>query len=94
MLAALAQGKTRLNNLLQADDTEVMIGALQRLGVAIEAQGAERVITGCEGHWPQREAQLFLGNSGTAMRSLTPALAFSGGSYQLDGVARMRAEAA
>src|SRR5690606_10354269 len=39
---------------------------------------------------PVRDADLFLGNAGTAMRSLAAALAFAGGRYRLDGVARMR----
>lgn len=90
LLAALARGRTRLNHLLEADDTAVMIDALRRLGVGIEADGADWLVSGCDGRWPVREAALFLGNAGTAMRSLTPALAFSGGRYALDGVARMR----
>ena len=40
--------------------------------------------------FPSREARLFLGNAGTAFRSLTAALAFAGGRYELDGVSRMR----
>ena len=47
-------------------------------------------MNGCNGRFPVREASLFLGNAGTAFRSLTAALAFSGGRYELDGVARMR----
>jgi len=42
------------------------------------------------GRFPRREATLFLGNAGTAMRPLTAVLAFAGGRYRLDGVARMR----
>ncbi|HRK57114.1 MAG TPA: 3-phosphoshikimate 1-carboxyvinyltransferase, partial [Burkholderiaceae bacterium] len=78
LLAALARGRTRLNHLLEADDTSVMIDALRRLGVGVEADGADWVVSGCDGRWPVREAALFLGNAGTAMRSLTSALAFSG----------------
>ncbi len=90
LLAALANGTTRLTGLLDADDTRVMIDALRALGVSV-AQGALATeVTGCGGRFARREAQLNLGNAGTAMRPLAAVLAFSGGRYVLDGVARMR----
>jgi 3-phosphoshikimate 1-carboxyvinyltransferase len=46
-------------------------------------------IKGCEGNFPEKNVELFLGNAGTAFRPLTAALALSGGSYKLSGVARM-----
>lgn len=90
LLAALAEGTTALVGLLDADDTRVMIDALRALGVAIDSAGETVRVTGCGGAFPQRRADLFLGNAGTAMRSLTAALAFAGGTYRLDGVPRMR----
>jgi 3-phosphoshikimate 1-carboxyvinyltransferase len=90
LLAALSPGRTELSGLLDADDTRVMIGALRALGVGVAAQGENTVIEGCGGRFPNRQADLFLGNAGTAMRPLAAALAFSGGRYRLDGVARMR----
>jgi 3-phosphoshikimate 1-carboxyvinyltransferase len=90
LLSALADGPTVLMDLLDADDTRVMLAALTELGVSLEkAEGGLRV-TGCAGRFPSREARLFLGNAGTAFRSLTAALAFAGGRYELDGVPRMR----
>ena len=89
LLAALAQGETRVEALLEADDTSVMRDALAALGVAIATTDAGLRVSGCAGHVPVRHAELFLGNAGTAFRSLTAALAFSGGRYLLDGVARM-----
>lgn len=90
LLSALASGKTALANLLDADDTRAMQRALITLGVACEQSDAELIVKGCGGRFPNRRAALFLGNAGTAFRSLTAALAFSGGHYELDGVARMR----
>jgi 3-phosphoshikimate 1-carboxyvinyltransferase len=90
LLAALAQGETELTGLLDADDTRVMIEALRALGVRVEQSGAATRVSGCAGAFPVRQADLFLGNAGTAMRPLTAALAFAGGRYRLDGVARMR----
>ncbi len=90
LLAALAQGDTVIRDLLTSDDTARMLEALETLGVSIEDLGnhAWRV-RGCAGQFPQKQASLFLGNAGTAFRPLTAALAFSGGEYQLHGVARM-----
>lgn len=90
LLAALAEGSTLLLDLLDADDTRVMRDALAALGVGLEAAEGGLRVRGCGGRFPRREAQLFLGNAGTAFRSLTAALAFAGGHYVLDGVPRMR----
>jgi 3-phosphoshikimate 1-carboxyvinyltransferase len=90
LLAALADGTTFLSRLLDADDTRVMIDALRALGVAIRREGDALRVSGCGGRFPARSADLFLGNAGTATRSLTAALAFADGRYRIDGVARMR----
>jgi 5-enolpyruvylshikimate-3-phosphate synthase len=47
------------------------------------------VVTGCNGVFPVKDADLFMGNAGTAIRPLTAALALSGGHYRLSGVPRM-----
>ncbi len=90
LLAALADGVTEIRDLLASDDTSRMLEALQALGVKLEnfAENAWRV-TGCSGNFPNKQADLFLGNAGTAFRPLTAALAFSGGQYRLSGVPRM-----
>ena len=91
LLAALAEGVTNVYGLLDSDDTRVMLEALEALGVNIERQGVSRNyrVNGIAGHFPQSAAQLYLGNAGTAFRSLTAVLALSSGSYRLSGVARM-----
>ena len=90
LLAALAQGTTLVRDPLQADDTSVMLDALRRLGIdwSTRADGAVSV-PGAGGPFPVRQADLFLGNAGTAFRPLTAALALCGGEYRLSGVARM-----
>jgi 3-phosphoshikimate 1-carboxyvinyltransferase len=90
LLAALSPGTTELTGLLEADDTRVMIEALRALGVTVETGPDRTVVSGCGGAFPHKQADLFLGNAGTAMRPLAAVLAFSGGNYRLDGVARMR----
>lgn len=90
LLAALADGTTELHGLLASDDTARMLDALAALGVSVESIGenAYRVI-GCGGALPNRSAELFLGNAGTAFRPLTAVLALAGGHYRLSGVPRM-----
>lgn len=91
LLSALASGTTRVNHLLDSDDTRVMLAALAELGVSVTQLGDSRDyrITGVAGKFPQHSADLFLGNAGTAFRSLTAALALSHGDYKLSGVTRM-----
>jgi len=90
LLAALSEGSTEIRDLLESDDTARMLEALKALGVGIELleDGVYRVC-GTGGAFPVKQAELFLGNAGTAFRSLTAALALSGGNYTLSGVPRM-----
>ncbi|AOY91386.1 3-phosphoshikimate 1-carboxyvinyltransferase [Cupriavidus sp. USMAA2-4] len=89
LLAALADGETRVRDLLDSDDTRVMLQALQALGVAWRQDGADYLVSGTGGGFPIKSAELFMGNAGTAIRPLTAALALQGGSYRLSGVQRM-----
>jgi 3-phosphoshikimate 1-carboxyvinyltransferase len=90
LLAALAQGETLVRDLLDSDDTAHMLDALGRLGVScVAARGRDYRVTGVGGAFPVKNANLFLGNAGTAFRPLTAALACSGGHYRLSGVPRM-----
>ena len=93
LLAGLADGTTELFDLLDSDDTRVMLLALQALGCGVERDGARCRVTGLGGRLKVHEADLFLGNAGTAMRPLTAALAVlaatQGGSFVVRGVPRM-----
>ncbi len=90
LLAALAQGTTEIRDLLDSDDTRVMLAALEKVGVGITALGSNAWrVEGSGGVFPVKDADLFMGNAGTAIRPLTAALALSGGSYRLSGVPRM-----
>ena len=90
LLAALAHGTTEVRDLLHSDDTERMLEALTTLGINVTSLGDNAYcIKGCGGEIPQKEANLFLGNAGTAFRPLTAALALAGGHYVLSGVPRM-----
>jgi len=89
LLSALAKGTTTLKGLLGADDTQVMRAALKTLGVNIDETDGDCVVQGCSGRLPNQQADLFMGNAGTAIRPLTAALAILGGDYRLHGVPRM-----
>jgi 3-phosphoshikimate 1-carboxyvinyltransferase len=90
LLAALATGNTLVREPLEADDTSVMLGALAKLGIGwTMAPGGAVSVPGAGGPFPVRDAELFLGNAGTAFRPLTAVLALCRGEYRLSGVARM-----
>lgn len=91
LLAALAHGTTTIESLLDSDDTQRMLESLTKLGVKIKHHENNQItVEGQKGQFTVRQADLFLGNAGTAFRPLTAALAILGGEYTLDGVARMR----
>jgi 3-phosphoshikimate 1-carboxyvinyltransferase len=90
LLAALAEGTTHIRDLLASDDTARMLDALKILSVQLEQTGADDwKVTGMAGAFQVKDADLFLGNAGTAFRPLTAALALSSGHYKLSGVPRM-----
>jgi 3-phosphoshikimate 1-carboxyvinyltransferase len=90
LLAALANGVTEIRDLLVSDDTARMLEALEKLGVKLEKLSeTDWRVHGCGGNFPNKNAELFLGNAGTAFRPLAAALAFSNGHYTLSGVPRM-----
>ncbi|HNQ24249.1 MAG TPA: 3-phosphoshikimate 1-carboxyvinyltransferase [Phycisphaerae bacterium] len=92
VLAALADGTSRLGNVLFADDTSHMLAALSALGIEVRADEAGRrvEVDGCRGHVPAGSARLVCGNSGTTIRFCTALCALGQGRYELDGVERMR----
>ena len=93
LLAGLAAGETVVHDLLDSDDTRVMLDALRALGCGLVQRGPVLHVSGLGGRLRVHEAKLFLGNAGTAMRPLTAALAVlaatQGGCFELSGVARM-----
>ena len=89
LLAALCEGSTTIHDLLDSDDTKVMLEALETLGCRIHKNDGTFVIDGCAGEFVQKSAVIFLGNAGTAMRPLAAVLSVLGGNYRLHGVQRM-----
>jgi 3-phosphoshikimate 1-carboxyvinyltransferase len=92
IVAALAEGTSRLTGALDSDDTRVMIESLRRLGLRVPHDPACQTIEidGCAGRPPADSAELWLENSGTSIRFLTAAACLGHGARRLDGNARMR----
>ena len=96
LLAALSEGDTRIENLLDSDDIRYMLAALDQMGVPVvrdEEDDTAVTVTGQAGpiDAPSEDVcELFLGNAGTAMRPLAAALCMGKGNFVLDGVPRMR----
>ncbi len=93
LIAALAEGRTHITNLLESDDTRHMLNALKSLGVkyTLSKEGTECVMEGNGGAFICNEPlELFLGNAGTAMRPLTAALTLGKGEFILTGEPRMK----
>jgi 3-phosphoshikimate 1-carboxyvinyltransferase len=91
LLSALAKGKTQVRGLLDAEDTRIMLDALQKLDVRIDTRDFDSLVVAGEGRIAPKKRDLFLGNAGTAFRPLTAALAICGGEYRLMGKPRMHA---
>ncbi len=89
LLSALCRGSTTLHDVLDSDDTRVMLTALRQLGCGVRQEGTRIEIDGLAGQLNLNKAALFMGNAGTAMRPLTAALAVLGGDFSLSGVPRM-----
>lgn len=91
IIGSLAEGTTVLEGALDSEDTGVMFEALRTLGLEPEhdQENARMKITGCGGIFPVKEADLYVGNSGTTARFLTAALCFSDGNYRIHGKPRM-----
>ena len=92
IIAALADGESRLTGVLDSQDTRVMIDSLRRLGIDVshDPEASTCRLTGCGGRIEAERAELFVENSGTSIRFLTAMCALGAGHYTLDGIPRMR----
>ncbi|MHB1461433.1 MAG: 3-phosphoshikimate 1-carboxyvinyltransferase [Armatimonadota bacterium] len=91
LLAALSDGYLELHGALHSEDTQVMRDALVALGIPTSSTKDGLItVQGQRGRIPYSQAELFVGNAGTAARFLTAAVCLGEGSYEIDGVERMR----
>jgi 3-phosphoshikimate 1-carboxyvinyltransferase len=87
VLAALADGPSRLVRPLSARDTDLMAAALSALGVRIEDDAADWLVTpgGLRG-----PAEVDAGLAGTVLRFLPPVAALTDAPVRVDGDPRLR----
>jgi 3-phosphoshikimate 1-carboxyvinyltransferase len=92
IIAALADGHSRILNPLFSDDSYWLMDALVRLGIDVRADSerGEVYVSGQSGVIRTSGTDLFVGNAGTVARFLPPVLALGRGPYSVDGVPRMR----
>jgi len=91
IIAALAKGTSKLKGILKSDDSYWCVDALKRLGIEVEVEEDSVIIHGCNGVWPKKEGDLFIGAAGTIARFLPGALAVSpSGSWKVDGIPQLR----
>jgi 3-phosphoshikimate 1-carboxyvinyltransferase len=92
IIAALAQGHSRILNPLFSDDSFWLMNALVRLGIDLsaDAERGELHVSGQSGEIYASGVDLFVGNAGTVARFLPPVLALGRGPYTVDGIPRMR----
>ncbi len=92
LISALADGITTINNALFSDDSLYFANVLQTLGfnITLSPEEACIIVEGLGGKIPAQQADLFIGNAGTAARFLSAFLTLGNGEFLLDGDARMR----
>jgi len=88
-IASLAQGESRLRNILVADDTMIFAEVLRKLGVEIRQSGADITIQKAGGLAGQAVREMHLGNNGTALRLLAGLVSLQKGAFVLTGDKRL-----
>lgn len=90
IMAALAKGTSTLTGILKSDDSFWCIDALNKLGIKTKIEGDVVTIHGCHAKWPNKQADLYIGASGTIARFLPGALAVGlEGTWDLEASDRM-----
>lgn len=90
IIAALAKGTSELSGILRSDDSYWCIDTLRKLGISVEVDGDKVKMEGCDGDWPNKQPELYIGAAGTIARFLPGALAASDtGNFLVEASRRM-----
>jgi 3-phosphoshikimate 1-carboxyvinyltransferase len=85
VVSSLAEGKSRLSNVLHSDDTRYMMSHLRTLGISLQSSDGQVEIEGLGGNFPPVQTSLFCGNAGTTVRFLTALCALAPGAQVVTG---------
>ena len=83
LLASLADGESILENILIAEDTQLMLEACQKLGARIKNIDNTFYIEGLAGKLDAPSHEIYVGNAGTLARFILPVLSFAKAPYRL-----------
>lgn len=89
LAAAQGQGSSTISGALRSRDTNLMIGALQALGIDISGADAELVVSGALA--PRPQARIDCGLAGTVLRFVPPLAALGTTDVEFDGDEQARA---
>ncbi len=87
--AALADGESLVRSPLHSEDTRMLRGALEAMGVSIRDMGKDLVVTGRSGELDMPESEIFMGNNGTGIRFMVAVAGLVSGITVLSGTDRM-----
>ncbi|MCR5742788.1 MAG: 3-phosphoshikimate 1-carboxyvinyltransferase [Lachnospiraceae bacterium] len=92
LLAALSDGRCKLNGVLFSDDSRHFLKCLVDLGfdVSINEEEREVLVRGLGGAIPKSEGSVYVGSAGTAARFIAALLGISDGVYTLDSSEQMK----
>ncbi|QLE79725.1 3-phosphoshikimate 1-carboxyvinyltransferase [Francisella sp. Scap27] len=92
IIAAMAKGEVKLSNLPNSADVLACVQALKELGCKLEhdRQAKSLIIQGCDGVFPNSQAEIFCNESGTLTRFIIPMCATQdNASYHVKATTRM-----
>ena len=87
--AALADGQSRLQGILESEDTDYSSNALKQMGIEIVKEPDLWIVEGKGGRIAAADEDIYLGNNGTATRFLTSVASLGMGEFIIDGDQRM-----
>ena len=89
IMAALAEGDSRLQGPLISEDTDYLAEALRLLGATLEIKNGDMLVKGTAGRINNPGKAIYLGYNGTAMRLLTTVVCLGKGEFILTGAPRL-----
>lgn len=90
VMAALADGESKILNYSESDDSKILIAALRKIGVKITKTTKEIIVKGTSGKFKEFNGKIDFGMAGTSIRFFASIACLAPGTIILDGSERMR----